>query len=87
MAYDMSIEEYERRAEAIDAWAQEQYAAGKLTEDAIERRVERMFDALDDEYMPGRYVPDLHQTRSDVDAEPDNYPGWHTSQAAARDNW
>ena len=83
----MTYEEYERRAKAIDAWAQEQYAAGKLTEDTIERRVERMFDALDDEYMPGRHVPDLHQTRSDVDAEPDNYPGWHAMQAAARDNW
>ena len=83
----MTYAEYERRAEAIDAWAREQYAAGKLTEDAIERRVERMFDALDDEYMPGRYVPDRRQTRSDVDAEPDNYPGWHAVQAAARDNW
>lgn len=66
MAYNMSIEEYERRAKAIDAWAQEQYAAGKLSEDAIERRVERMFDALDDEYMPGRHVPDLYQSISDV---------------------
>ena len=66
MAYDMSIEEYERRAKAIDAWAQEQYAAGKLTKDAIKRRVERMFDALDDGYMPGRHVPDLHQTINDV---------------------
>ena len=46
-----------------------------------------MFDALDDAYMPGRYVPDLHQTRADVDCEPDNYPGWHVSQRAARDNW
>ena len=82
----MTYEEYERRAKAIDAWAEAQYAAGKLTEDQIERRVERMFDALDDEYMPGRHVPDLHQTRNDVDAD-DAYPGWHTSQAAARDNW
>ena len=86
MAYDMSIEEYERRARAIDAWAREQYAAGKLTEDAIERRVEHMFDALDDEYMPGRHVPDLHQTRADVDAD-DAYPGWRSWQAAARDVW
>lgn len=62
----MTYEEYERRAKAIDAWAQEQYAAGKLTEDTIERRVERMFDALDDAYMPGRYVPDLYQSLSDV---------------------
>ena len=83
----MTHEEYERRAKAIDAWAKEQYAAGKLTEDAIERRVERLFDALDDEYMPGRYVPDLHQTRNDVDADPDNYPGWRSWQTAARDVW
>ena len=62
----MTYEEYERRAKAIDTWAQEQYAAGKLTEDTIERRVERMFDALDDAYMPGRYVPDLYQSLSDV---------------------
>ena len=79
----MTYAEYERRARAIDAWAQEQYAAGKLTEDAIERRVERMFDALDDEYMPGRHVPDLHQTRGDVDT----YPGWTSTQSALRDNW
>ena len=82
----MTYAEYERRAKAIDAWAQEQYAAGKLTEDAIERRVERMFDALDDEYMPGRHVPDLHQTRADVDAD-DAYPGWTSMQSALRDNW
>ena len=62
----MTYEEYERRAKAIDTWAREQYAAGKLTEDAIERRVERMFDALDDEYMPGRHVSDLYQSLSDV---------------------
>ena len=83
----MTYEEYERRAKAINAWAEAQYAAGEMGEGAIERRVERMFDALDDEYMPGRYVPDLHHTRSDVDAEPDNYPGWHAMQAAARDVW
>ena len=62
----MTYEEYERRAKAIDAWAEAQYAAGKLTEDTIERRVERMFDELDDAYMPGRYVPDRHQTINDV---------------------
>jgi hypothetical protein len=83
----MTYEEYERRAKAIDAWAQEQYAAGKMTEIAIERRVEAMFDALDDAYMPGRYVPDLQQTRADVDCEPDKYPGWTSLQSAARDNW
>jgi len=65
----MDYAEYERRAKAIDTWAREQYAAGKLSEDQIERRVERMFDALDDAYMPGRHVPDLHQTRADVDAD------------------
>lgn len=83
----MTYEEYERRANEIDAWAKAQYDAGKLSEDEIERRVERMFDRLDDEYMPGRHVPDLHQSRADVDAEPDNYPGWTSMQAAARDNW
>lgn len=83
----MTYEEYERRANEIDAWAKAQYAAGKLTEDAIERRVERMFDRLDDEYMPGRHVPDLHQSRADVDADTDNYPGWHSMQSALRDTW
>ena len=83
----MTYEEYERRANEIDAWAKAQYDAGKLSENEIERRVVRMFDALDAEYMPGRHVPDLHQSRADVDAEPDNYPGWHAMQAAARDNW
>jgi len=52
----MDYAEYERRAKAIDTWAREQYAAGKLSEDQIERRVERMFDALDDEYMPSRHA-------------------------------
>ena len=52
----MTYEEYECRAKAIDTWAQAQYAAGKMTESAIERAVERMFDALDDEYMPGRHA-------------------------------
>lgn len=35
----------------------------------------------------GPYVPDLYQTRADVDCEPDAYPGWHSMQSAARDNW
>lgn len=52
----MTYEEYERRAKAIDVWAQEQYAAGEMGEGAIERRVMRMFDALDDEYMPSRHA-------------------------------
>ena len=52
----MTYEEYERRANEIDAWAKAQYDAGKLSEDEIERRVERMFDRLDDEYMPSRHA-------------------------------
>ena len=83
----MNIEQYNLRANEIDAWAKAQYEAGKMTEDQIERRLERMFDALDAEYMPGRHVPDLYQTRNDVDADTDNYPGWHAMQAAARDVW
>ena len=83
----MTHEQYEARARAIDTWAQAQYAAGVMTEFQIERAVERMFDALDDEYMPGRYVPDLYQTRADVDCEPDAYPGWTSLQSAARDAW
>lgn len=35
----------------------------------------------------GPYVPDLYQTRADVDCEPDAYPGWTSMQSAARDNW
>ena len=35
----MTIQEYERRAKAIDAWARAQYAAGEMGEGAIERRV------------------------------------------------
>ena len=83
----MTYEQYSLRANEIDAWAKAQYEAGKLSEDQIERCLERMFDALDAEYMPGRYVPDLYQSRSDVDADTDNYPGWHAMQAAARDAW
>lgn len=64
-ANKMTYEQYEQRANEIDAWARAQYAAGKLSEDQIERRVERMYDALDDAYMPGRYVPDLYQSLSD----------------------
>lgn len=83
----MTYEQYEARARAIDTWARAQYAEGKMSETAIERRVEAMFDALDDEYMSGRYVPDLAQTRADVDCEPDAYPGWHSLQSATRDAW
>lgn len=82
----MTYEQYERRAQAIETWAEKQYAAGKPERD-IERAVERMYDALDDEYMPGRYVPDLYQTRTDVDAEDnDPYPGWTAMQSALRYN-
>ena len=52
----MTLEQYERRANEIDAWAKAQYEAGKLSEDQIERAVERMFDALDAEYMPSRHA-------------------------------
>jgi len=83
----MTLEQYETRANEIDAWARAQYVAGTMSEAAIERRVEAMYDALDDEYMPGRHVPDLAQTRADVDCEPDAYPGWHSMQSATRDAW
>jgi hypothetical protein len=46
-----------------------------MSESAIERRVEAMYDALDAEYMPGRYVPDLAQTRADVDIDDFNWVG------------
>ena len=69
----MTIEQYNRRANDIDAWARAQYAAGTMSESMIERRVEAMFDKLDDEFMPGRYVPDLAQTRADVDCDPDDF--------------
>jgi hypothetical protein len=52
----MTLEQYNSRANEIDAWARAQYDAGKLSEDQIERRVERMFDALDAEYMPSRHA-------------------------------
>jgi hypothetical protein len=83
----MTLEQYEQRARAIDVWAREQYAAGKLERD-VERAVERMFDALDAEYCPGAYVPDLYQTRADVDADDSGpYPGWTSMQSAMRDSW
>jgi hypothetical protein len=80
--------EYERRSRAIDAWARAQYDAGKLSEFQIERAVERMFDELDAEYCSSRYVPDLYQTRADVDADDNGpYPGWTSMQSAMRDSW
>lgn len=36
----------------------------------------------------GPYVPDLYQTRADVDTDDDGrYPGWTSMQSAARDAW
>ena len=52
----MTYEQYETRANEIDTWARAQYAAGVMTEFQIERAVERMFDALDDAYMPDRHA-------------------------------
>ena len=63
--FDAEYADYQRRARNIDDWAQAQYAAGKMSESAIERRVEAMYDALDAEYCPGAYVPDLAQSYSD----------------------
>ena len=60
----MTLEQYERRANEIDAWAKAQYDAGKLSEDAIERAVERMFDALDAEYMASDKYPGWTSTQS-----------------------
>ena len=65
----MTYEQYNRRANEIDAWANAQYEAGKLSEDQIERRIERMYDELDAAYCPGRHVPDLYQTLSDFIVE------------------
>ena len=67
--FDAEYADYQRRARNIDDWARAQYAAGKMSEAQIERRVEHMFDALDAEYMPGRYVPDLAQSLSDFMGE------------------
>lgn len=52
----MTYEQYEAKAAAIDAWAGAAYRKRQLTEAQIERRVEAMFDALDDEYMPSRHA-------------------------------
>lgn len=82
----MTDAEYERRSKAIDAWARAQYAAGVLPEWSIERRVEAMFDALDEEYAG----PDTsyRQTRDSVDADDAGaYPGWYSLQSATRDSW
>lgn len=83
----MTYEEYERRAQSIETWAEKQYAAGKLERD-VERAVAAMYDKLDAEYCPGRYVPDLYQTRADVDCDDDGpYSGWRAMQSAMRDAW
>jgi hypothetical protein len=82
----MTLEQYEKRARAIDTWAEAQYAAGKLERD-VERAVEAMYDKLDAEYCPGRYVPDLYQTRADVDADDNGpSPGWTSMQSALQYN-
>jgi hypothetical protein len=49
--FDADYADYQRRARNIDDWARAQYAAGKMSEAQIERRVEHMFDALDADYM------------------------------------
>ena len=86
--FEAEYADYQRRARNIDDWAQAQYAAGKMSEAQIERRVEAMYDALDAEYCPGAYVPDLHQTRADVDTDDSGpYPGWTSMQSAMRDTW
>lgn len=43
----MNEQEYERRAKAIDAWAEREYKIRNLTEQQIEKIVARKFDALD----------------------------------------
>ena len=61
--FDAEYADYQRRARNIDDWAQAQYAAGKMSEAQIERRVETMFDALDAYYMGPR--TERIQTRAD----------------------
>ena len=61
--FDAEYADYQRRARNIDDWAQAQYAAGKMSEAQIERRVEHMFDALDADYM-GPCIERV-QTRAD----------------------
>ena len=84
----MTYEQYEQRANEIDAWAREQYKAGKLSEDQIERRVERMYDELDGAYMPSRHAGFTGaQSLSDFVDDSDPYPGWTAMQSAIKDNW
>lgn len=61
--FDADCADYQRRARNIDDWACAQYAAGKMSEAQIERRVEHMFDALDADYM-GPCI-ERGQTRAD----------------------
>jgi hypothetical protein len=61
--FDAEYADYQRRARNIDDWAQAQYAAGKMSEAQIERRVEAMYDALDGEYT-GPCIERI-QTRAD----------------------
>jgi wobble nucleotide-excising tRNase len=65
--FDAEYADYQRRARTIDDWAQAQYAAGKMSESAIERAVEHMFDALDADYT-GPCI-DRGQTRADFHLE------------------
>ena len=77
---------YNIRAQEIHAWAEAQYKARKLTEPAIEARVERMFDQLDRDYCNANDTG-YRQTRDSVDCDPDAYPGWHVMQSAMRAGW
>lgn len=43
----MTVEEYSRCADLIDAWAATQRDAGKLSENEIKRMTGRMHDELD----------------------------------------
>jgi hypothetical protein len=65
--FDAEYADYQRRARNIDDWARAQYAAGKMSEAQIERRVEHMFDALDADYM-GPCIERI-QTRADFHLE------------------
>lgn len=82
----MTFEQYQTRAQAIETWAEAQCAAGKPSNE-VERAVERKYAVLDAEYESGPcYAQDLRQSRADVDAECDHYPGWTAMQSALRYN-
>jgi hypothetical protein len=65
--FEAEYADYQRRARTIDDWARAQYAAGKMFEAQIERRVEAMFDALDADYMGP--CTERIQTRADFHLE------------------